>query len=310
MTGVGLDRDAALIQSLLEKNDFRTSWKHPRSLPVLQRLPLLRAPQQELVIFLERVFRSWHRTAEKSVLIPNQERFPHRHLRRLKAVDAIFCKTRHATEVFSQHHPNVQHLGFTSRDRNLPAIAPDYSRFFHLAGHSTLKGTAEVLEVWRRNPDWPSLTLVIHPHNAPTEAPANVDLISRRLDEDELLQLQNNCGIHLCPSRSEGWGHYIAEALSCAAVTVTTDAPPMNELVSAERGILVPFDRSEPRHLGTNFHVSTDKLEASISTILNTSQAELAALGSKARQWFEDNDLAFRERFDQLTSQLFSSQPR
>lgn len=307
MTGVGLDRDASLILDLLKKESIDTEWRHPRSLPLRKRLPFPYTPRHKLIVCLERAFRSWVRNGEKSILIPNQERFPHRHLSRLSALDAIFCKSHHAREIFSEHHPNAQYLGFTSDDRNLPEITPDYQRFFHLAGHSTLKGTEEVLEVWRRNPDWPTLTLVIHPHNAPESAPPNVDLISRRLDEDELLQLQNSCGIHLCPSRSEGWGHYIVEALSCAAVTVTTDAPPMNELVTPERGVLVAYDKSEPRHLGTNFHVTTDKLEEAISNILKMSTTELAALGANARTWFETNDRDFRQRFHELTSNLLST---
>ena len=307
MTGVGLDRDAKLIKGLLKLESLHTNWRHPRSLPLLQRIGLSRHTPRKLLVHLERIFPSWHKIAQKSVLIPNQERFPHRHLNRLKKVDAVFCKTHHAQDIFSQYHSNVQYLGFTSQDRNLPDINPNYSRFFHLAGNSTLKGTEEVLEVWRRNPDWPTLTLVIHPHNTPESIPANVELISRHLDEDELLQLQNSCGIHLCPSRSEGWGHYIVEALSCAAVTITTDAPPMNELVTPDRGILVPYDRSEPRHLGTNFHVITDKLEAAISKILTTPETELAALGTNARQWFETNDRDFRQRFHDLTSNLLST---
>ena len=307
MTGVGLDRDAALISTLLEGESLSTDWRHPRSLPLRKRLPFPYTPRHKLLIYLERAFRSWHRNAEKTVLIPNQERFPRRHLSRLRSIDAIFCKSHHATEVFSAHHPNAHYLGFTSEDRKLPDLKPDYSRFFHLAGHSTLKGTDAVLEIWRRNPKWPTLTLVIHPHNTPESIPANVELISRHLDEDELLQLQNSCGIHLCPSRSEGWGHYIVEALSCAAVTITTDAPPMNELVTPDRGILVPYDRSEPRHLGTNFHVITDKLEAAISKILTTPETELAALGTNARQWFETNDRDFRQRFHDLTSNLLST---
>ena len=167
---------------------------------------------------------------------------------------------------------------------------------------STLKGTNEVLTAWDQHPDWPTLTLVIHPRNAPAKVSANVDLISRRLEEEELLHLQNSCGIHLCPSRSEGWGHYIVEAMSCRVVTVTTDAPPMNELVDPDRGILVPFRSSESRHLGTSFRVCPDSLVDTVTRILETPSHELAALGRNARRWFQNNDATFRKRFRQLVS--------
>ncbi len=95
-----------------------------------------------------------------------------------------------------------------------------------------------------------------------------MELVDRYLDDGELKVLQNSCGIHLCPSLSEGWGHYIVEAMSCAAVTVTTAAPPMDELVTPERGITVPVFRSEPRHLGTNFYVDPAEMTAAVERVI------------------------------------------
>jgi glycosyltransferase involved in cell wall biosynthesis len=206
------------------------------------------------------VFPLWKLKGGRHFLIPNQERFPTRHLGRLKRIDQILCKSRHAEEIFSKHHPVVKYIGFTSEDRGT-GDQPDYSRFFHLAGKSTRKNTSLLLDLWSRHPEWPRLTIVQHPDNAPAAVPGNVDLVSRYLPDGELRKLQNACGIHLCPSLSEGWGHYIVEAMSCRAVTVVTDAPPMNELVDSSRGIVVPFHRSEPRHLGQNFHADPARLE-------------------------------------------------
>lgn len=45
----------------------------------------------------------------------------------------------------------------------------------------------------------------------------------------------------MCPSLAEGYGHYINQARAAGAVIVTTDAPPMNELiVSNAMGVLIP----------------------------------------------------------------------
>lgn len=293
MNGAGLDRDAALLTAALRLSGVEVRcppWKDPRGVFDAS----LRA---DAAIHLERVAPCWwkHKTP-LHILIPNQERFPLRLLGKLRRIDQVWCKTRHAAEIFARHHGDVRFIGFTSDDRLLADTTPDYGKFFHLAGRSTFKNTGVLLELWKRHPEWPRLTLIQHPDNAPATVPANVDLISRHLPDDELRELQNSHGIHLCPSISEGWGHYIVEAMSCRAVTITTDAPPMNELVTAERGILVPSNRSEPRHLGHNFFVDSTALESAIESLIAAPAKDHARIGTAARHWFIQNQAEFTTR--------------
>lgn len=294
--GVGLDRDAALLAAALQAAGVVTRSPKLRSLPAL----LAGANGADMAYHLERVAPWWKWKAGVHFLIPNQERFPERLLGRLGMIDHILCKSRHAAEIFSKYHPSVKFIGFTSEDRMLENAAPDYGRFFHLAGKSTLKNTEVLLKLWGAHPEWPVLTLVQHPDNAPASVPGNVELVSRYLPDVELREMQNACGIHLCPSLSEGWGHYIMEAMSCRAVAVVTDAPPMNELVDVTRGVVVPFGKTEPRHLGTNFHVREDLLEQAISRLIAMPTAEKEQLGISARAWFLENDRAFGERIAAL----------
>jgi len=290
--GVGLDRDAALLAAALAECGVGTQSPKLRSLRAL----LSKNLREDLAFHLERVAPLWKRKADTHFLIPNQERFPLRLLGKLGMIDHVLCKSQHAVDAFSKHHPSVHFIGFTSEDRLDEAVVPDYGRFFHLAGRSTLKNTELLLDLWAKHPEWPSLTLVQHPDNAPSSVPPNVELVSRYLPDEELRHLQNICGIHLCPSLSEGWGHYIVEAMSCGAVTVTTAAPPMDELVTPDRGVLVPFHRSEPRHLGMNFHADPEKLESAIQRLITMPDEEKRALGQAGRKWFEENAASFAGR--------------
>jgi glycosyltransferase involved in cell wall biosynthesis len=299
--GVGLDQDAKLLACALEARGVTVSAPRIRSLTDALS-PRYRA---DVAFHLERVApRWWMGKARRHILIPNQERYPQRLVGRLARMDAILCKTRHAEAIFRKLHGRVSHLGFTSPDRLLEDAVPDYSRFIHVAGRSTLKNTALLLDLWRKHSEWPRLTLIQHPENAPSSVPDNVELIARRVTDDELRDMQNDRGIHLCPSLSEGWGHYIAEAMSCRAVTLTTDGPPMNELVAAGRGVVVPVSHTEPRHLGTNFHADPTALEAAIRELIAMPDERKKQLGAAAREWYLENHRAFTARVAALETAL------
>lgn len=296
----GLTRDIALLRAAVDKAGGNARHAPHNGRRLLDRL--MRKATAGDIIHIERVFPGWFSAGTRNLLIPNQERFPRRHLGRLQGIDRVLAKTRHAEEIFSALGVPTTYIGFTSEDRRDEAVEKDWNRFFHLAGGSTLKGTEDVLALWEAHPEWPELVLVQKAENAPSNVPANVTLLSGHIDDSELKRLQNNCGIHLCPSRAEGWGHHIVEALSVGAVVVTTDAPPMNEHVDVSCGVLVGAKRSEPRHLGRSFFVDREALAAAIEQLLAMPAAEKAKLGQGARRRYEEIDASFSKHLGEAVS--------
>lgn len=306
--GVGLDRDVDLIREVAIAAGYQVTFSHCRAVsPLFSVLPQVK--RFDANIFMERVFTRWIGAAHTNILIPNQERFPERHLARLRKIDHIFCKTKHGLASFKNHHASCHLTHFTSQDLLSEKIPRIPHSFLHLAGRSTLKGTATILELWKKHPEWPTLTLLQHAENAPEQVPQNVRLISDYLTDDEVIRLSNEHQFHLCPSESEGWGHYLVEAMSCRALVITTDAPPMNELVTPARGLLANWHHSEKRHLGTNFFVDPSSLEQQIEAALSLSPEEVTSLGKSARTWMLDNDKTFRARLTQLLAEVIKPQP-
>lgn len=300
---VGMDRDVRLLLDAFATFRERPDFSHYRSIGPHHGFIGRRDPHA-WILFLERVTARWLRRAGHYLLIPNQERYARRLVPLLTRIDHILCKTLHAQEIFAALHPSVHFIGFTSADRMQPDILPDYDRFFHLAGGSALKGTQVLLDLWARHPEWPELTLVQHRGAVPAGIPANVSHVYRYLPDDELKALQNTCGVHLCPSRSEGWGHSIVEAMSCRALTITTDGPPMNELVRPDRGVLVPWYRTEPRKLGFNYDVDPACLERTIMETISRPASDKQTIGNVARRWFEENDRAFRGNLKRIVESI------
>ncbi len=264
--------------------------KRSRAAPRAAGLPF------DVTVMLEHVWPEEMHRARRLVIVPNPEFFDRHDRALLGAFDAVWAKTPNTAALFKAIGANPVLTGFDSADRYL-AEGPRAPTFLHVAGKSRMKGTERLLEVWRRHPEWPLLTVVQSlPRKAPAIEAANVRLLTHFLDDRELKALQNQHGIHLCTSETEGWGHYIAEAASTGALVLATDAPPMNELVTPERALLVRAEARGRQHLATLYVSPPDALEATIEHAIALAPAVRAGLGAAARAWFLANKAEFPAR--------------
>lgn len=312
--GFGLSRDARILADALRCNgcdvaltalsmqhEHRRRRRRMRPLVYAQRcwhkLNYRGPPPRvfDLGIMFEHVWPDELARARCNVALPNPEWFDHRDQHFLRAIDRVWAKTHAAALIFARLGCETDWVGFHSDDHYDPAIVRE-RKFLHLAGGSRIKGTDRLLAVWRRHPEWPLLTVLQHPREArPGAAAPN---IVHRLgylnvldpaDYAELKRLQNGCAFHLCTSETEGWGHYLVEALGVGAVTLAVDAPPMNELVTPERGLLVPYARTGSMALATTHYFDEGALEETIRRVLSLSDVERRRLGERARGWFVQN---------------------
>ena len=250
----------------------------------------------DLNIFVEIIRPGWFPFARANCLIPNQEWFEDRWRRLLPQFDLVLCKTKAAQRIFSDLGCPTEYISFTSPDRLNESCARDYGLPFHLAGQSQQKGTKTVIELWLRHPEWPQLAIVQNPASAQQTTASNINHILAYLDDEALRRYQNTHGIHLCPSEAEGFGHCIVEAMSCKAVAIVTNAPPMNEIAAPERAVLVEYATCKPQNLGVNYHVDPRALERRIDEVLGMDEAAKRQMGERARAWYLENDRFFRKR--------------
>jgi hypothetical protein len=258
-----------------------------------------RDPQRyEVNLMLEHVRPEFFALARHNVLMPHPEWFLDRDRAAFAGVERVFALTHHAVPIFERLGTPVDYVGFTSEDR-LDRDVPRERAFFHLAGRSSNKGTEPLLALWRKHPHWPTLTVVQNPRAAKPGAPApNIRHLIDYLDDAALRRLQNAHRFHLCPSETEGFGHYLVEAMSIGAVTLTVDAPPMNEMITPERGVRVAVARTGTQNLAVTNFFDEAAMAAAIERMIAFDDAELDRLGAAARTWFEDNDRQFRQRID------------
>jgi glycosyltransferase involved in cell wall biosynthesis len=196
--------------------------------------------------------------------------------------------------------------GWTSRDfsHTPPPKAKDFRAFLHVRGVSVQKNAEVLVSAWRANPDFPPLTLITSPrddfHSSPWARSAhNIEIIARELSARELRRYQQSHGIHVYPSYAEGFGHALNEARICGSVLVTTDAPPMSELVrDGNSGFLIPVQPQDVRPLerASKFEVQAAAVARTIRHVLATPPSRLAQFGQSAREPYVRDRLNFHSR--------------
>lgn len=261
LNGAGLERDAEIISEILCDHEILIS-THGK--PITH--------SADIHIFLEVVSNRVIGLKGKKILIPNPEWFRPEWKKYLHHFDAIFCKTKHAMDIFIPLHHNVIYSGFTSIDMMDESIERFESSMIHFPGKSKTKGT----ELLQRDFKY-DVNIFSHP------------------DRSVIIHKMNQYPIHLCPSVAEGWGHYIWEAFSVGAFVITTDAAPMNEQEFI--GIKLPCKRSRPHGLVPTFKTSSEEIRKAIQSV---TPELIASARWVNRALFLKNDGEFRKTFSGL----------
>lgn len=259
-----------------------------------------------VVVFLEVVDGWFVRDSAAHFVFPDAEWWFPKWDYLLKRKDFfILAKTKHAEEMFRGLGANVRYTGFTSTDRLIP-LSKKNRAFLHITGKSMMRGTVPIVKLWTRRPDFPKLTITVDPRvQQERRYPSlpNLQIIAARVSDEHLRTMQNECRFYLCPSEYEGFGHCIWEAKSCGTIPITTDAPPMNEAVRPEFGVLAePAWKGRLRYAPLNA-VSDTTLEKAVEKALAMSDQELERHSTFARDSFSAND----RRWTRLVTDIFSA---
>lgn len=266
--GVGLSKDRQILARLFSGGEvnFCTS-ENPKP-----------GDRADINIFCETLFARYIPLASRNYIFPNPEWFYRQWLPHLRYMNTILCKTQDCQRIFGQYGKTL-FTSFTSFDM-MDEGTKRTNTFAHFQGKSQAKGTKETVAAFER------ANMKLHRFSKDTGW----------LTPDQYVQEFNRHKFHLCCSCYEGFGHYINEAKSVGAIIVTTDAPPMNELITKKTGCLVGFDRMSTQNMAMMRHPSTHAIGQAIEYLAKMKQADIDELSRKSRDSFWANDKFFRER--------------
>lgn len=283
--GVGLQREYEILREIL------LSAGHAVVGVDFQRPDDCRSADVNL--FLETVVPSVFAAAPENWVMPNPEWWSEEYQRSMLSITRVLCKTRHAYDLFRDlAGDRARYVGFASRDL-YQADVERKPRFLHLAGNSCLKNTDVILKAWKR---LPYRLTVVSPHFHHEASKIRHVKAYDRVSDEKLRQLMNSRQFHLCPSKYEGFGHYIHEAFGVGAVVITSDSPPMNEL-ALPNDLLVPTVPGALLCLARLHDVTPQAVIDRVKHVAKLSSARIQEISRAARTYFEQERSSFRSRF-------------
>lgn len=177
--------------------------------------------------------------------------------------DMLICNTKRHDSVF-RWHPNCHYVPWGTeteifRPNSARPVDAGSITFFHSAGLSPRrKGADLVLRAFSKIVG--PARLVLHTQLDLGRAMPRLRGMMSRLTKEERLRvitqtvpapgLYHLGDVYVYPSRLDGIGLSVPEALACGLPVITCDQPPMNEFVNSSNGRLVPVQRLHPRRDG------------------------------------------------------------
>lgn len=305
----GMANDAVCLQQVVAKRypDAKIEVVHYPELS-LHYPPSVTIPIVDVQFFIEHVHPVYVRASTQNIFIPNPEwmlRVDAQHAQS-DVITKIVAKTQSGYRALqAEYGAKVCFWGWTSIDRLDETVWKTFDECIHVKGCSAFKNSQMVVDLWVQHPEWPLLHVIVYGNTDQNgylelnrefiQVADNIKLYQRKLDETELTRLMNRCGIHICPSQMEGFGHYINEARSCRSYVIATDGEPMNELVSEDLGSLIEVKESTNQSIAKRYVVEPNQLEKTLLQTFAKSHDELIAKADAARSKYVADTISFEE---------------
>ena len=284
--GCGLQQDFEILKARLEELGHEVfSVQYGRDQKI---------EKVDVNIHIEMVIPHAFQYAQEQWSIPNPEWWIRNLWDRYRSLMKRFlCKTRDCQRIFEDIGPGrTELMGFRSQDQYLERTSE--RKFLHLVGRSQTKNTEAIIDAWKKWKISVPLTLVTMDPDFLRRAQGvyYIDCHTRVSEEDKR-RMMNAHLFHLCPSKYEGWGHYIHEALSVGGVIITTDQPPMSEFAGIESTLRIPTVRILEHGAARLHFANPDDVHEAVKKALSLSEDEVLQIRNGARTAFESEQANF-----------------
>jgi hypothetical protein len=273
--------------------------------------------EADINIFVEVVNPSLFSYAAKNIWIPNIECTPLTWVPYMDMVNEIWVKTHEAESIISELTPTtVRYIGWTSLNKETPSTK-NYFKAIVPLGKNLNREIDVIFNAYEHihsigSIDFCKLPILHVVSWRPLEVPSSIAdrvVLHNKLSDEEYDKLLTECGLCICLSKAEGFGHAVNEAMASGCNMIVSSIAPFVEDVVGETNAGALFcESSETVSNGTYFGclVSSDvtSLVKQLQQYVDTSDEDRKAGGNVMRTAYQDNHKTWIDRMRVLIPQV------
>ena len=313
MTGVAQDVSIlhGLIAHVLGKETEIRHVKHfhPECLPA------------DINFFVEVVNPSLLIYAGRNIWIPNPEWTYRTWEPYVKMMDEIWVKTRSAIQPFESAGGNVKYIGWTSIDKQFSIDRKDYSTALVPIGKNLWRNPKPIVQAYMRiratDPAlYARLPKVVMVYRIPL--PILPESLNDKftiyagpdpLSDDQYNELVATCGLTLCISGAEGFGHSVNEAMSSGSPLLINPIAPFCELTDKAYWASTSKSIQHPTCFGPLEDTEVASIVDALKVYVDTSVDDKCEQSKYMRQQYEDRHETFVKTMQERIGSLSVSVP-
>lgn len=308
----GLSQDSNILRGILTAvyGDNVQIFRIPYVFPQCQ--------EADVNIFLEVVNPSLFAYARRNIWIPNQEWTYKTWIPYMNMFDEIWVKTTEARECFnkaSNYKANVKYIGWSSIDKgwNPATVKKNYSKAIVPVGKNIFRNPKPIFQAYMRlkasEPSiyskLPVLYVIYSPAHinvySPPEISDKVILRGEVLPQDEYDELLKECGLCICLSAAEGFGHAVVEAMSVGCNLLLSPIKPFTEDIigQIQPGVYygeVAVTVEQPEHIGCLVDTSVTSIIEMLTEYIDVSIKTKQENSTFIRDLYEHNHRTWVDR--------------
>ena len=274
--------------------------------------------EADINIFFEVVNPSLLSYAGKNIWIPNHECTFDTWVPYMNMMNEIWAKTHEAERIFKQLTPtHVRYIGWTSLNKQFPA-KKNYHHAFVPLGKNQNREIDVLFQAYintrRTNRLLYSRLPTLHVVSwrkleVPEELADDVVLHNKILSDKEYDDLLAECGLTICISKAEGFGHAVNEGMASGCNLILSSIPPFVEDIVGDVNVGAYF--CDSLEIVSNDTCFGDLRTTNLTSLMNQLNEYVEGgfknhkLGSEImRNIYESNHKKFMERMTTLLPQV------